>query len=452
MATNFLPGLPLLEVMNHPRRRWVVGTFIAALLIASSTSALACSCAGGTDDRDTFNHADAAVIGEVIEVIDEGNDRVHRIAVEDDFKVDLGETVEVHTQVGSSCGLSADVGDRIGLFLYRDRNSQWTSNLCARRAPREIRKAASPLPRPTGHGPTRLLVGGSFGKARVIALDRRGRTLDYGYGGDSDSFQLEVCPGNRRFVEISQAYPADPEFAIRRVASLRVRFATNAPIRRQRIVGGLVCRDHRARSVMVLASRLDRPRAVLYEFTPSGFRRRYDGLPAEHATFDRTYAYLSGDQKKLWRLNLDTGTRTTLRRGRHNFGPPELSPNGKWVASVMHGVYREKRGAKIVLIRTSDLEVRTMRFGWDSHPQIEWAGNRRLVVLSARSRGSRLLNLKRESMQRLGRWRRRDAAVVAGKVWGAEYGTLWKMKLTGGKAKRDRTLPSPVNYAITSVR
>ena len=101
---------------------------------------------------------------------------------------------------GASCGLEVGVGQRIGLLLDMADDGAWTSGLCAQIDPDVLLKAAEPLPPPDGVGPVRFVVGGNLGENRLMALDRKGRTLGYGTG-DGDARDVDVCPGAARVLE-----------------------------------------------------------------------------------------------------------------------------------------------------------------------------------------------------------------------------------------------------------
>ena len=73
------------------------------------------------------------------------------------------------------------------------RTTAWTSGLCSQIDPDVLLQAAQPLPAPDGVGPVRFVVGGNLGENRLMALDRKGRTLAYGTG-DGDARDVDVCP------------------------------------------------------------------------------------------------------------------------------------------------------------------------------------------------------------------------------------------------------------------
>ena len=69
-------------------------------------------------------------MGEVLERRAAGGEVVYVLRVEQAYKGDLNERVEVVTPAdGAQCGLSAPVGERLGLLLDRD-GAVWRSGLC----------------------------------------------------------------------------------------------------------------------------------------------------------------------------------------------------------------------------------------------------------------------------------------------------------------------------------
>ena len=142
-----------------------------------------------------------AFTGTLVERVVEGEEALHTFSVDHAVKGSLGTTVQVRShRDGATCGLEIAVGQRVGLFLDREGDA-WTSILCQQIDPDELLAAAAPLPAPTGSGPVAVLVGGSFGDVRTVALDERGRVLAYG-AGDGDVLALSVCPGSEHAVEI----------------------------------------------------------------------------------------------------------------------------------------------------------------------------------------------------------------------------------------------------------
>lgn len=163
-----------------------VGMLVLALL-ATAVDAHACSCAQ-PDPWAYLQDSDAAFVGRLVERRDgSGGAAILTFSVERAVKGKLGSRVDVRTpSSGASCGIEAPLGERVGLFLTRE-GGAWIGSLCKQVSPDDLLAAARPLPAPNGRGAPAMWVGGRFGKARVLALDTRGRTLAYGYGPGADA-------------------------------------------------------------------------------------------------------------------------------------------------------------------------------------------------------------------------------------------------------------------------
>jgi hypothetical protein len=112
--------------------RVVVAT--AAVALALAADALACSCAPVDLVRD-LPRADGAFIGTVLERRSEGGSAVYLFRVEQVYKGEIDNRVEVVTASdGAACGLEAEVGDRTGLLLTRG-GGEWRSGLCSQVEP-----------------------------------------------------------------------------------------------------------------------------------------------------------------------------------------------------------------------------------------------------------------------------------------------------------------------------
>jgi hypothetical protein len=106
----------------------IVVVLVAALALAAD--ALACSCAPVDLVRD-LPLADGAFIGTVLERRVEGQTATYRFRVEQVYKGDIENRVDIVTPAdGAACGVEAAVGQRVGLLLTR-RGGAWRSSLCA---------------------------------------------------------------------------------------------------------------------------------------------------------------------------------------------------------------------------------------------------------------------------------------------------------------------------------
>jgi hypothetical protein len=103
---------------------------VGALVLAFAADALACSCLPVDLPRD-LPLADGAIIGTILERHDRETSSTLLFRVEQVYKGDIDNRVEIVTPRGSTaCGIDSPVGERLGLLLQRD-GSVWRSNLCS---------------------------------------------------------------------------------------------------------------------------------------------------------------------------------------------------------------------------------------------------------------------------------------------------------------------------------
>ena len=98
--------------------------------LASAGAAFACTCLPVDLERD-LPRADGAIVGTVLERRDAAREATLLFRVEQVYKGEIENRVEVVTAPDSAaCGLAAQVGDRLGLLLERD-GELWRSGLCS---------------------------------------------------------------------------------------------------------------------------------------------------------------------------------------------------------------------------------------------------------------------------------------------------------------------------------
>ena len=98
--------------------------------LAFATDAFACSCLRVDLVRD-LPRADGAFVGTVLERKIEGQKAVYLFRVEQVYKGDIENRVEVASAGNSAaCGLELQVDQRIGLLLTRE-GGTWRSSLCS---------------------------------------------------------------------------------------------------------------------------------------------------------------------------------------------------------------------------------------------------------------------------------------------------------------------------------
>ncbi|HEX4929610.1 MAG TPA: hypothetical protein VFV62_02795, partial [Gaiellaceae bacterium] len=100
------------------------------MALALAGDALACTCAPVDLARD-LPRADGAFIGTLLERDDREATSTLLFRVEQVYKGDISNRVEVETaRGGAACGIETPVGERIGLLLERD-GGAWSSSLCS---------------------------------------------------------------------------------------------------------------------------------------------------------------------------------------------------------------------------------------------------------------------------------------------------------------------------------
>jgi hypothetical protein len=106
---------------------------VCALLVVSlalAADAFACSCLQPDLVRD-LPRADGAFVGTVLERKVERQNTVYLFRVEQVYKGDIENRIEVVSAANSAaCGLELQVDERIGLLLTRV-GGQWRSSLCS---------------------------------------------------------------------------------------------------------------------------------------------------------------------------------------------------------------------------------------------------------------------------------------------------------------------------------
>jgi hypothetical protein len=343
----------------------VLAALAATLVLAGE--ALACSCAP-FDPRDALEGSDGAFVGTLLERVVEGEEALHTFRVEEAVKGDLGDTVVVRShRDGATCGLEVPVGERVGLFLQRA-GAGWESNLCQQIHPDELLAAAQPLPAPTGSGPVALLVGGSFGDMRTIALDEQGRVLAYG-PGEGETVDIAVCPGGGRAVE-SVLLPGDTSIAyrleVRDLATMAIvgvlgpgiDWGTASP-------GGLRCLDAGGTEAAVFASSDVGPDRVVVAGA-EGVRTIWRGQ-ATYGSFGPKRAFVCAGAKgrTVVAVSLATGAKERIARVPAFTGPLTPSPGGRLLAGVAVNWddFTDPKPSRAVLVDTKRGSVRTAPLG-----------------------------------------------------------------------------------------
>lgn len=419
-------------------RRWHVaiatmaGVCVAAL--AAAELAGACSCAEsplGPQTRERLQQADAAFVGTVVQRMQQEPEPGQAIAsdvpvqlrfrVERDVKGGLGSEVIVHTSSnGGTCGLSADVGDRLALFLRRE-GDHYTSGLCSVTTERRLVEAARKLPKARGDGLVRFIVAGGFGASGVIALDRRGRPL--GYGRDiGRTVALDVCPGGRRSIETTVA-DGHRRLYVRSLRSMRL-------LRRIKLGGEPVavsCRGRYARDYKVAFTTGDGDhdaRGTLIDVHDGRSSVTYRG-GATVAAIGTRYAWMAGARTPPTRIDLRSGATRRVGSATGPIVQMSASPDGRQVAVL-------SRGGPLRVLDASGVRA--------SRPDAGdplWTDRRTLVVQTTTRRAAllRTVNDRMQTIRTLG-------GISARSVLAADRGELFAIdgtrRLSSVDARRGR--------------
>jgi hypothetical protein len=119
------------------RRRLAAAAIALCAVLVLAAEAEACTCRAPDLERD-LPTADGAVVGEVLERRAEGGQARLVLRVEQVYKGDISNRVEILTAPnGAACGLEARVGERLGLLLTRE-GGEWRSGLCSQVDPADF--------------------------------------------------------------------------------------------------------------------------------------------------------------------------------------------------------------------------------------------------------------------------------------------------------------------------
>jgi archaeosine-15-forming tRNA-guanine transglycosylase len=439
---------------------------VALGLVVGVDRSLACSCALG-DPRSTLASTDAAFIGTLVARTEPEPGPIRSSAdpvtltfrVEEVVKGGLGGTVDVETaSSGASCGLEVEIGGRTGLFLLR-REGKWTSNLCLQIAPRDLRAAARPLPRPNGAGPKAFLVGGRFGPMGTVALDRRGRTLAYGRGTDQVVF-LSLCPQARRVVEVTQGERV--RVVVRDLATMRVVRRPRLPVWRRLLLRSACCRDAAGSDIVLFATDESRPvpEGRLVRLRSGRARTVWRGAAID-AVVRPARAFVSAGRRgtRAVAVALPGGRARALAELPAGTGALVPSPDGKRLAAV---AYSEPRGSsappsRVVLVDLSGSRPRVRTAALRSANVIgtmAWSSPERVVFLpwGGEVDRVRVYDTKLRSRGGFAGWDARSPVLRGGYAYGLRWGgRVVRARLPNGPVQVVRSLPGPVANALVAV-
>ena len=453
------------------RRTIRVVAVALALALLPLTPAQACSCAW-SDPRETLSKADGAFIGEFVFSreattptpgggISSGREVIYTFNVDEDFKVDLGDTVEIHSAAdGAACGLEATPGSTYGLFIYLNDEQEWTSGLCSQIDPDELRAAAAPLPEPDGVNPVRFLAGGAFGEGRMVALDEAGRTLAYGYGEDTTGW-IDVCPGSQKNVEIVYEYKERARLVVRRLSDFVVERTVTLPFDnwyegRRPNPDAVRCANEDASKVYVLGTTRAEPksRSRLIEVTPDGistvhYGNAFGGIITARRAFLATGRYA----RNITKVNLRNGHSKRIAGLKPFVSGLALSPDGKRLTAIS-ARYGKPSYLHVITLATS--RMKSLRVSGPDRVfagKVVWQSPWRFVVLPSGGDNYHAVTYNRR-LKQLGRmrWDAYGGAVHNATAYGITWsGELIEAPLPDGPASVIATLVSRTLGALTVV-
>jgi hypothetical protein len=407
-------------------RGLAVVVVVGVACAVSADLAAACSCAD-RDERDRLEEGEKAIVGRVLEEralddLDQGF--TYRVRVERSVGVTLSGEVEIGVDF-SQCG-TPTVGRREGMFIRR-KGDGWRTDGCSVVKASALERALRPYRRPTGSGRVALLAAGSFGNARLMALDERGRVLGYGFG-EGETRAVSVCPGATRSAELVLGRRA-VSVAVRDLRTLQVIRSADLPLRRQRVDIGrqfpVHCGDAEGAAVHVTVAdyvrrtRFDRMR--IFRVDAAGVHR-VATLEGSTAALGAGAAYVGQFGEAIVAVDLASGA---TRRVATAEGPDllSLSPDGARLA------FYDRQRLRVIDVATGQERSHKLAYGG----VIEWLDPQRLLFRMA---GKALVY--DTDLQRLRRYqfvRMLGQAHVAGRLYGTSRYRLRALDLESGQKR-----------------
>src|SRR6185436_6580992 len=421
------------------------------LVVAGAQAAHACSCLIG-DPRDALHRSDGAFVGTLVErpEVDEQTS-IFTFEVETAVKGTIGPEVDVRSASnGASCGLEVEFGQRVGLLLDAADDGAWTSGLCAQMDPDVLLQAAQPLPPPDGVGPPRFVVGGNLGENRLMALDRKGRTLAYGTG-DGYARDVDVCPGATRALEAVE-WGRRAQLVVRELPSLDVvRTITLAETRRPWIPHAECLSADGGRLLAV-----ERHTAEYWVRLVTGTTDRvaWHGHVRD-AIIQDGHAYVV-DGLELFEVNLRNGHLERLASIPAHVQGITFSPDGTRIAGFVHGRFEgtTQTSSRVVSIRLADGETKWFAVGVNAAGEVAWKNAGTIVYLPGGADDQHVWLLNASTMRSVGGfdgWYAADSVVVGGTAFGIGWGQLARAGLDGGDVRLVRGFEGPETLVLDVV-
>jgi hypothetical protein len=433
-------------------RRLALIPLLALLLITGlPQTAQACSCAIG-DPRDALHRSDGAFVGVYVgrTEVDEQT-AIYSFEVETAVKGTIGTEIDVRSASnGASCGLEIGIGQRIGLLMDVADDGAWTSALCSQMDPKVLLKAAEPLPEPDGVGPVRYVVGGNLGENRLMALDRKGRTLGYGEG-DGYTQDVDVCAGAERVVEAA-VVDRKAQIVVRELPSLDVvRTITLAETRRPWIPHAECLSANGGR---VLAFERHKAQYWLHAITGASDTVVWHGHVRDVLVQDGRAFVVEG--RELSEVDVADGSRTHLSTLPAHVQGITLSPDGSMLAGFLFGPGNgaSQEPSRVVSVRLSDGTTKRYELTDHAFGDVVWVNATTIAYLPGGSDDQHVWLLQASSMRAVGGfdgWYSAASVVVGGAAFGVGWGQLARASLDGGDVRLVRAFDGPETFVLDVV-
>jgi hypothetical protein len=432
------------------RRSAAVPLLAFMLVLTTAQAAHACSCALG-DPRDALHRADGAFVGTLVERIEvDDQTSIFTFEVETAVKGTLGAEVDVRSASnGVSCGLEVGFGQRIGLFLDTADDGAWASGLCSQIDPDVLLQAAQALPPPDGVGPVCYVVGGNLGENRLMALDRKGRTLGYG-AGDGYAQDVHVCPGATRVLEAA-AVGRRALLVVRELPSLDViRTITLAETRRPWLPHAGCLSGNGGR---LLAFERHKAEYWLHQVTGSTDLVAWHGHVRD-VVIQGGRAYVI-DGLELFEVNMRDGSLEPLAPIPAHVQGITISPDGTRIAGFVFGRYQPvQTPSRVISVRIADGVMKSFELTDFAAGDVAWVDARTIAYLPGGSDDRHAWLLDARTMRSVGGfdgWYAAESVVLGGTAFGIGWGRLARAGLDDGDVRLVRAFDGPETFVLDVV-
>jgi hypothetical protein len=451
---------------------FTLGFLLVVGLTAPVSPARALTCIP-VDIHDALRDADYAFIGRPQAQVGPASQPTRQFLFDVELwvKGDLGTTVLVTGFEWSE----VQVGRRTAMIVNRTDDGQLRDNPCVWTEPETLLAVAELYATPLSTNPPALLIGGSFGAGRVMALDSTGQLVGLA-AGDGTVLSMAACPGGRRVVELvsDDAWGSPAWVAVRDTSTFQV----------VREVGGLGFRDVGFAGSRAVSCRDEEGSEVLLGLPGLGIDRVSERLEPLHAGSFATLAigdawavvfetdeHVEGAALDLQLLELATGERTPLAPPTDRTDPIAFafSPDDSLLALFGRTPYESRQGGMFVhlyavpsgeLLSTALIPApRECSCSGD----LTWMANGEVLIRAQHwtergAQASSILVYSTPELELVSEWPggEGDAAVVAGGVMltidrSAGYAQLVATSLNDGRRVALRPLATSIATSIVAL-